>query len=390
MALVSIVIPTKHRAQYARWTIGACLRLGAQCEVVVADSAADDGLRDTLRELGLLDKIVYVRTSPDFSVVDNFNEAIRHASGEFVTCIGDDDIVTSAIFDVAEYAVRKGIECITFSYALTYWWPDFMHRRRGTIDAATVGAASFSGQVRKLDPRRELRHAASKLGTGPQNMPRIYAGLVKRSVLERIGEKYGALFGGVSPDVYSSTLLAQECSSLVHIDYPVIVPGLSGGSTSGTSSNGTHLGKLRENSHIAPFRNLIWDARVPEYYSVPTVWSFSMLKALEKISAVGHANFMSLYLKCMLYTRGYTADIRGPFKDYLRSRKLGVIGDSVGAGLAEAGYVWTAIARRVTERMVASKFVRYDGCANSQTAADRIEQLVAARPFSPQDSGVAR
>lgn len=390
MALVSIVIPTKHRAQYARWTIGACLRLGQQCEVVVADSAADDGLRNTLRDLDMLDKVVYVRTSPDFSVVDNFNEAVRHASGDFITCIGDDDIVTSAIFDVANYAANNAIECATFSYALTYWWPDFMHRRRGTIDAATVGAAAFSGKIRKLDPRRELRHAASKLGTGPQNMPRIYAGLVKRTVLERIEQKYGALFGGVSPDVYSSTLLAQECHSLVHIDYPVIVPGLSGGSTSGTSSNGTHLGKLRENSHIAPFRNLVWDARVPEYYSVPTVWSFSMLKALEKISGVEQANFLSLYLKCMLYTRGYADDIRGPFKQYLRTSKLRVIGDGVRAGLAEAAYVWSAVSRRVTERMVASKFMRYNGCANSQEAADRIEQLIAARPFAPGKNGVTQ
>lgn len=390
MALVSIVIPTKNRAQYARWTISACLRLGEQCEVVVADSAADDGLRDTLRDLGLLSKVVYVRTSPDFSVVDNFNEAIRHASGEFVTCIGDDDIVTSAIFDVANYAVGKEIECITFSYAMTYWWPDFMHRRRGIIDAATVGAAVFSGKVHRLDPRRELKYAASKLGTGPQNMPRIYAGLVKRSVLERIQQKYGSLFGGVSPDVYSSTLLAQECRSLVHIDYPVIVPGLSGGSTSGTSSNGTHLGKLRENSHIAPFRNLVWDERIPEYYSVPTVWSFSMLKALERISAVGHANFMSLYLKCLLYTRGYGDDIRMPFKNYLRLRKMRVLGDGLQAGLAETSYIWSAISRRVTERLVASKFKRYEGCANSLEAAVQIEKILSTRPFAYQASGVTQ
>lgn len=381
MASVSIVIPTKNRAHCARWTISACLRLGERCEVVVADSAADEYLRDTLSELGLLEKIIYVRTSPEYSVVENFNEAIKYATGEFVTCIGDDDIVTSAIFDVAKYAESNAVECVTFSYALTYWWPDFVHRRRGTIDSASVGAGHFTGTVQKLNPIRELKNAASKLGTGPQNMPRIYAGLVKRSVLERISEKYGALFGGVSPDVYSSTLLARECKSMVHIDYPVIVPGLSGGSTSGASSNGTHLGKLRENSHIAPFRNLEWDIRVPEYYSVPTVWSFSMLKALEKIDAVEQANFLSLYAKCFLYTRGFNSDIVGPFRQYAKARGLGVIADGFRTVRAEIAFFLSAISRRVVERMVSSKFQRYEGCMNSQEAADKIEKLLIVRPF---------
>jgi glycosyltransferase involved in cell wall biosynthesis len=388
MALVSIVIPTKSRAQYARWTINACVRLGEQCEVVVADSAADDSLLNILRELDLLDNVVYVRTSPDFSVVDNFNEAIRHATGQFVTCIGDDDIVTSAVIDVANYALNFDIEAITFSFPLTYWWPDFVHRRRGTFDAATVGASAFTGTVKQLEPQRELKRAAAKLGTGPQNMPRIYAGLIRRSLLDKIESKYGALFGGVSPDVYSSTLLAHECQSLVHVDYPVIVPGLSGGSTSGTSSNGTHLGKLRENSHIAPFRNLIWDKRIPEYYSVPTVWSFSMLKALEQINQVNLANFFNLYLKCALYTRGYREDIEEPFKAYVRRRNFGMIADAIKSAVAEVGYVFGAIRRRVSERMTGSQFLRYDSFENSEEAADRIEQLLSDRPFACAESGL--
>lgn len=382
MALVSIVIPTKNRAQYARWTIDACVRLGDQCEVVVADSSADNILSDALRELELLDKVVYIRTHPEFSVVDNFNEAIRHASGQFVTCIGDDDIVTSAVMDVLNYALNFDIEAITFSFPVTYWWPDFVHRRRGTFDAATVGAEAFTGVVKRLDPRRELQRAAAKLGTGPQNMPRIYAGLVRRSLLDRINQKYGALFGGVSPDVYSSTLLAHECQSLIHIDYPVIVPGLSGGSTSGTSSNGTHLGKLRNNSHIAPFRNLIWDERIPEYYSVPTVWSFSMLKALEQVGKVEMANFFNLYLKCALYTRGYGKDIKAPFRKYVRRRNVGLIGDAMTAVVAETGYVLGAVWRRIGERMMGSQFHRYDSFENSVEAAECIERLLADRPFS--------
>jgi len=352
-ALVSIIVPTKNRSQYAVSTIQACLCVGKNIEVIVADSSHDERLSNSLKDLLIFEKITYVKTDPSFSVVDNFNCAIAYASGEYVTCIGDDDFVTSEITAIAEYARSNQIDCVNFTFPVTYWWPDFIHRRRGKIDAATLCVEKYTGTIKSLDATQELQKAAQLLGSGPQKMPRIYAGLVSGDLLKKITKKYGQVFGGVSPDVYSATLLARECQKSVLFDFPIVIPGISGGSTSGTSSNGQHVGKLRENSHIAPFKDLIWDERIPEFYSVPSVWSFSMLKALEKINLVEKANFMSTYLKCALYHRNFFQETRVAIKFTVsRQPATKTFTNGLLAVNNEIRFILSAIFRRVRSRIM--------------------------------------
>lgn len=375
--LVSIVIPTKNRAKYAIWTIRTCLNLSDRCEVIVADSSSDSSLYDLIVSNNLMSRINYVKTGSDLTVVDNFNAGVSKVRAPYVTCIGDDDIVTSAIIEVAEFAHENKVECVNFTFPITYWWPDFIHRRRGKIDAATISIESYTSKLMVLDPHREMKDALKRFGSGPQRMPRIYAGLVSTDLIKRINTKYGALFGGVSPDVFSSTLLAGECKSFIMLDHPVIVPGVSGSSTSGASSNGKHIGKLRQNDHISPFKNLIWDARVPEFYSVPTVWSYSMLKALEKMGIDYKANFGSAYLKCFLYHREYFEETLHSVRFFLKSRSFfRLCFDFLIASVNEIEYIVRAVYRRVSERFYYANFKRLGGCENSFQAALRIEEVV--------------
>jgi hypothetical protein len=375
--LVSIVIPTKDRSQYAVSTIQACLSIGENIQVVVADSSRDDRLPNSLNALGVLEKVTYVKTDPNFSVVDNFNSAIVLALGDYVTCIGDDDFVTSGVTAVAEYARNNQIDCVNFTFPVTYWWPDFIHRRRGTIDAATLCIEKYTGRIQSIEPTHELHRAARLLGSGPQKMPRIYAGLVSRRLLDSICAKYGQIFGGVSPDVYSSTLLARECQKPVVLDFPIVVPGISGGSTSGTSSNGKHVGTLRENSHIAPFKNLVWDERIPEFYSVPTVWSFSMLKALEKAGLVDHANFMSTYLKCFLYHRKYLRETGAALRVSVSAQSLGKTAKGVFSAIFdESAFVLRAVVRRIRGRVLPQSERRVHAISSSNDAYQAFEKIL--------------
>lgn len=382
--LISIIIPTKNRSQYAESTIQACLSIGKDIEVIVADSSDNERLSISLKDLSTFENVKYVRTDPNFSVVDNFNSAIAHANGEYITCIGDDDFVTPGIIEIAEYARSNQIDCINFTFPVTYWWPDFTHRRRGKFDAATLCIEKYTGTVKSLNAILELQKAAQLLGSGPQKMPRIYAGLVSGDLVKKIIKNYGQLFGGVSPDVYSSTLLARECQSSVLIDFPIIVPGISGGSTSGTSSNGQHVGKLRENSHIAPFRNLIWDKRIPEFYSVPSVWSFSMLKALEEIGFVNKANFMSTYLKCALYHRNYLKETCVAVKfTNARQPTLTIVANGLVAVYNEIRFILLAIFRRARSRMLPKNEERIKDINSSLEAYQTLVQILRKKNSSP-------
>jgi glycosyltransferase involved in cell wall biosynthesis len=308
MSVLSVIIPTHNRARYAIPSIKYILNLSDEIQVVVCDSSPVDEISDAFRGLYPESRLKLVRATEGISVVDNFNLGLQSADGEYLVFIGDDDFVSKEIIDVALWAIANEVDAIKFNFPALYYWDDFKHSTRGDSYFGTLHLSPFTGEVVRHDVKASVDYALDNFGGGVFGMPRAYAGMISSKLAKRIEGQYGALFGGVSPDIYSSLLIATESTSCVLIDYPVIVPGASGQSTSGKSVTGGHYGALRDNAHIAPFKNLVWDARIPEFYSVPTVWSYSLLKAVEKVQSRGgkslNPNFGRLLLKCFVYFPG--------------------------------------------------------------------------------------
>lgn len=306
MPILSIVVPTHERAKYAVPTIRCLLEaMPADVEVVVPDTSKVDLITPALQHEPGWDRVRLVRPARPLSVVDNFNEGLRHASGRYLLFIGDDDFVNPTLMDVLRQADREQVDAITFSTPALYFWPDFLHKRRDDFYAASLQVHGFSGSITAIQPMEALRTAADDLGGGVGNMPRAYAGVVSRSVVDRAVAKYGPLFGGVSPDIYSAALIATEAVHCIRVDYPLVVPGSSLDSTSGLSARGHHVGKLRSNAHISAFKNLVWNPLVPEFYSVPTVWGYTLIEALKLISPKVTVNLGRMYVRCLFYHRPY-------------------------------------------------------------------------------------
>lgn len=322
--LVSVIIPTHERSCYAVPTIRSILALGDEVEVVVCDTSAEDLISPELLDDPNFYRLKLLRPGKKLSVVDNFNTALGAATGKFLTFIGDDDFISEKILDIAIWAEAKKIDSIKFSFPSLYFWPDFRHKKHEDAIAGTLRISPFSGKVTPHDAKEAAFQALANFGGGVMNMPRAYAGIISMELAMRIQKKYGALFGGVSPDIYSAFLISQETRNCVHVDYPIIVPGASGASTAGQSAQGRHLGALRDNPHIRPFHDLVWDERIPEFYSVPTVWSYSLLKAVEKKGQfLNYLNFARLYIKCLVYHRKFSAETQKAIKVHIKQVNLG-------------------------------------------------------------------
>lgn len=340
MPVLSVIIPTHNRSKYAVPTIRAMIALSPDIEVVVSNTSTMDEISSIRDGLAGQERLVLIRPPVGISVVDNFNLALQSATGDYLIFIGDDDLVTSQAVELAKWAKTRGVDSFCFAFPASYYWPDFVHQLRGDFYAGTVRIAAFGSAVRLHAADRALENAAAQFGAGVLDMPRAYAGMLSRSLADRIVVKYGALFGGVSPDIYSAALISAESKTCVKIEYPIVVPGNSGASTAGQSASGGHVGKLRENAHIGAFKDLVWDPLIPEFYSVPTVWSFSLLKALEKMDKVSLANFMRLYVRCLIFHRAFWPETRRSMSAY--AHKVGIaraIGEFIGALLAEGAWV---------------------------------------------------
>jgi hypothetical protein len=338
--LVSVIIPTHNRARYALPTIRSVLETSTEIEVVVTDTSEADELSLPLQGHPGAARLKLLRPGRPLSVVENFELGLRAAQGRYLAFIGDDDLVAPQIVDLARWAESHDVDALRLSFAALYHWPDFMHKRHGDALAGTLMMTPYSGHVSAEQPRQAMQAAARDLGGGVGTMPRAYAGMISKRLAQDIVAKYGSLFGGVSPDIYSAVLIATESQHCVFVDFPIIVPGASGASTAGQSANGRHVGGLRDNAHIGAFRNLVWDPRIPEFYSVPTVWSYSLCKALERVNALSLANFERLYVRCLLYHRPYRAHTLAAIREHRsHSGWLHLLAGLLRASISEAGWI---------------------------------------------------
>lgn len=316
MPLVSIIIPTHNRARYAIPTIRSALSISELVEVVVSDTSPVDEI-SPIFSTEYEKQLKIIRPEGMLSVVDNFNAALKAASGKFLVFIGDDDFIDSSIIDVAQWALRKDIDAVRCTFPASYYWPDFSSQYFGDGYSAKLAIQTFSCKSTTINAKVALESCLNDLGGGVGAMPRAYLGLLSRELILDIESKYGPLFGGVSPDIYSAALISYAAKVTVELDYPFIIPGSSGASTSGQSASGGHKGALRDNDHLRPFKNLIWNTNIPEFYSVPTVWSYSIVKAAEKLS-LKNINYERLYVKCFIRHPEYIKFILSAINERLK------------------------------------------------------------------------
>lgn len=305
LPLLSVIIPTHNRARYAVPTIRSVLAISEDIEVIVSDTSAVNDIAIAMQDDPAWDRVIYVRPPSHYTVVDNFNEGVKYAKGDYVIFLGDDDLLSSEILPLISWAKINRVDSIRLEFPIQYYWPDFVHKRKGDYYSGKLFISEFSGKVEKCSSRNALTSALRNFGGGVGNMPRAYAGIVSRTLVNKILQTYGLLFGGVSPDIYSSAIISRESDYFYNIDYPVVIPGSSGVSTAGLSANGRHVGGLRDNAHIGPFRDLIWDDLIPEFYSVPTVWAYSLLCAVKEMDIKEQPSFERLYVRCLAYHRRY-------------------------------------------------------------------------------------
>ncbi|ANH73912.1 glycosyltransferase like 2 family protein [Ralstonia insidiosa] len=350
--LVSVIIPTHGRPECAVSTIRAVLAASDELEVVVSDTSSEDKISPEFAGKDI-PRLKLLRPGEPLSVVDNFNFALGHATGEYLVFIGDDDLVSAQIAEIARWGIANHVDAFSFTFPMLYYWPTFSSTTRWKAEGSTLVISEFGGRVTPFDAKAELSVALRNMGGGVLGMPRAYAGMISRQLVERIVATHGGLFGGVSPDIYSAALISLESRKSYRVDFPIVVPGACAGSTSGKSAQGRHVGGLRDNPHIGAFKNLVWDARVPEYYSVPTVWGYSLLKGIEdKPQWLRKADFSMLYLRCLISDPQYKGMVMQCMLQHARENGyVATAFEFLGAMAREATRIGRSLVQRQLKRL---------------------------------------
>lgn len=297
--LLSVVIPTRNRQEYALQSVKEVLAVTTEkTQIVIQDNSDDNSLKNLLIKHDLLvNRVCYNYTSEVLSFVDNFSKGISFCKGLYVILIGDDDGVLPNIEKITQYALDNNLDSITSRVLVTYYWPHCGAKQyKCTEDSGYIRINKFNCKTKKTDNIKLLKKV---LSNGCQfyhssGLPKIYHGIVSKKVVDLILNKNGTLFSGLSPDIYSSFMIALYSSNNLYIDYPFSIDGNCKKSGAGAQAQGKHTGKLKDAPHFQGKVNYRWDPLVPEVYSVQTIWADSGLQAIRDYGELKYINDYSL------------------------------------------------------------------------------------------------
>src|SRR5262245_408818 len=121
----SILIPTRERADTLYHALRTCLEQDfADCDVVVSDNCSAPATREVVERLAS-SRLKYVRSPHALAMSGNWELAVSHATGEYLTILGDDDgLLPYALPELDRLIRATGAQVIRWEQAL-YLWPSY-------------------------------------------------------------------------------------------------------------------------------------------------------------------------------------------------------------------------------------------------------------------------
>lgn len=356
--LLSIVIPTKDRQKYCLSAVESILRVGSdKIQVVIQDNSIDNLLQNMLPIINNENILKYVYRSDELSFVENFNNAIDNADGEYICIIGDDDGINPQIVEAASWAKDNNIDSLVGNIKANYRWDN-----TGTKDTfftkmtgSTLTITHFDGKAKRVNIEESLNKLMENGCTNylDFDFPKLYHGIVRKDSLVKLKNHTGAYLKGLSPDIYAAIALACTIKNLVVIDYPLTIPGVC--AESGSIQEGQKKEHSKELATAPHFKGRTisyeWDNNVPKIYCVQTIWADSAFAAIKDYNRTDLVKYFDKYMLCAnildadssLEERVYEyleiedssfkafyiknelrkAKLKGPFRKFIKDRVMG-------------------------------------------------------------------
>ncbi len=227
MVKYSVVIPTKSRADTLQHVLRNVLSTPRRdVEVVVHQCGADQATQAAVASVGD-GRVRYLASAQAVPMVENWELALGHARGEFVTVIGDDDGIVPGAFELADALIDEHRPRLLTWRPVTYYWPSY-------FNPSLAGRAIYRYDIAAGNIRFCSDYALRCLYRFKwhySDMPMIYNSFIRRDLVESIRAERGRYFFLNSPDVTSGVVNASHCDEFLWCNYPLSITGISKNST---------------------------------------------------------------------------------------------------------------------------------------------------------------
>lgn len=233
---VSIIIPTRDRAKYLDACLDSCVEIkNNNIEIIVSDNRSIDNTKQIV--LNKKDsRILYIKTKNRVSMRENFEFALNSARGDYVLIIGDDDaIVAEAFSELIGILQCVDVDAATWPTPFFRWGEGVSSRIGGRL---RIRRDQIDGSQKYFGSKAIIDSIVGGKCFEQDNLPAIYHGIVRKSILDKIKTETGNYFNSSIPDVYMSYTLLFYISKFVHINIPVSINAVGRSSGGDSASRG--------------------------------------------------------------------------------------------------------------------------------------------------------
>lgn len=226
----SLVVPTRNRAALLSDALASATALThPDVEIIVSDNASTDDTREVATTTGD-PRVRYVRTDTVLAQSASWDFAVTHASGDYVTILGDDDGIVPSLYErIDDVLVDHPGRAVAWREA---WYTHGAFPPPGLAEAETnvLTIEAMPGGVREVRGPDQLERFFARREQAP--LPGVVNSAIPRDVLERVRGRVGRLFPAPDPAVSIITAILALEPSYVAVDQPLGLKGLSGATLS--------------------------------------------------------------------------------------------------------------------------------------------------------------
>jgi hypothetical protein len=250
--LFSIVIPTRNRPHYLKECLATCV-VQDDAEIIVADNS-DDDVAVSVRQIvesHAHHTVRYIRPpGTPIAMTANWNYGLSHATGDYVTVVGDDDgLLPFCVRTCKSLARATNAQSIRWPWVY-YTWPTFIDKKLADKIYFDLPRQQRVASYRLLSGRKQVQSVINNR-SWYTSLPMLYNSFVKRSLLESLSVASGKPLDGQAPDIYSGIAVALSSRQYISIDYPLGIGG-QGGKANGAAA----INQLESSSVVSDFKSL--------------------------------------------------------------------------------------------------------------------------------------
>ena len=120
----SVLLPTRNGGKYLESCIESVLSQDYQdMELIVFDNANTDNTAEVVNSYSNDKRLKYYRAESVVSVTDNWNNALKKSSGDYVLMMGDDDFLLPGYFDTLDKIIKEN----DFPDGISYFGYSFIY-----------------------------------------------------------------------------------------------------------------------------------------------------------------------------------------------------------------------------------------------------------------------